>query len=113
MARIDSGRGGLWVKKRFQIPAASSVVIHTIALTAFHTVDYKTSVFNDAQTKNKTLDIKAHNDVSTIRKSVYNKIGNVSISFVFSISSGNMLLTATNNEAFILTLEYARLVQGA
>jgi len=114
MAGIETGLGGIWQRKKFTIPATSSLVIHTIALTKFHSVDYNTSVYNDANNKNKSLNIKAHNVNSTsISKSVYAKIGQMNITFVFSVVSGNMLLTATNNEAFEVKLEYGRLVLGS
>lgn len=113
MAGIDTGRGGLWKRKKFTISASSSIEIHAIPLTSFHSVEYITTVFNDSELKNKSLNIKAHNNFTEIKKSIYAKVGKLNIAFTFSIVSGNMILTASNNESFDVTLEYARLVVGA
>lgn len=102
---------GLWTEINDVVNDSSSKVIDTIALTNFHTAKYTFSVYNDAESKNKTFELTVVREGTALKDKVSAKMGsNINMGIGANVNAGNMELTLFNNEIYNLTVSAARLV---
>lgn len=113
MSLVDVFGPGIWKRGGATILAASSEIIDIVAESEFQSIFYHMSIYNKSEPVTKFLDMTIGFKNSGLISIVKNKAGD-SINFELSeaTNSGNMELTLTNNEAYELVVQFAKLELG-
>ena len=111
MPGISASIGSIWIKLTSEIAASTGAIVDETPSSDFHSIDYILTFWNDSQNKTKTLNIKLTNRNGTLKKSVYAKNGdNINYDLTFTLSTGNVIMTLTNNETYAINISIAKLI---
>ena len=97
-------------KATILIPAGNTVIADTVALADFHALKYFLVMFNDGNSINKSLELNVVKIASSVRETVSNKVGtSADLEVNGTINGTDFELELVNNEAFDLTVEFAKI----
>lgn len=111
----NSGPGGAWTQVPGAVPASSTVVLDTTAMTDFIGLDYIFTIWSDDKTKVRSGYMRVIRATATSTKeSVHGKLrqGSLDVGIDVVVVSGEARLQLTNNESFNVNVEVARLLLG-
>ena len=108
---IDLASASPWKSDSFTIPASSSGNSIDIPLIDFHSVDYVITVWNDAEVKTKSMDMKVIRQGTLLTEMVRNKIGTgLSISVTPTVVGSIMRVVISTSESYDLNVNIAYLI---
>ena len=99
-----------WITGSKSVGAGATEVVESIPLTNFTCVEYTICMKNAAGTLTKTLKMLARRDDMDIKDTIYAKNGDPINIEISSVQTGtDFQLTFVNNEAFSISVAFARL----
>ena len=94
-----------------QVPASSTKVIDTIALSSFFGLDYKLTIYNDANTVSRIYNLTIAKSGTTLKDKM-SKVGDsISVQVNANVNGSDYELEIINNEPFALDIIFSRLQQ--
>jgi hypothetical protein len=112
MAGVIRSSGGAWTKlsRSMSSGPATNLIVDTVPLASFRSLDYIITVSNVAQDKTKRIHLAIVCENASLKSSVYGKLGSLKFAVTEAIVGGNCELTITNNESFAIEIHVAKLV---
>ena len=101
--------GSVWFRSRKIIPASSITELDKLLLVNTKSIDYIITAFNDIEIKTKTFNLKVFKEGTTIKESLYLKIGTINVKINIATDTDYIILNLQNDELFDLTVNFARL----
>lgn len=102
----------LWKDVTDTVPASSTKVVDTVPVASFVNLDYKCTVFSQANSVTKAFDLKVIYDGSALKDILFGKVGSIiNYDINVNLNAGNMEISITNNELFDLDVSLGRLTQ--
>jgi len=100
--QLDRVDPSLWAHVSDTVTASATKVVDTVALADFKSIEYFVNVNNDANDKSKSFTLRVVNLNTSLKDSLFGKIGSASMAIDAIINGGNMDIEITNNEIFDL-----------
>lgn len=109
---VGGGSSIIWSRVTTSVPASSTQVVDTVALSGFHMIRYILTAYNDAQSKTKALELTVAQEAGSVNSSVYSKINQLDIGVDPVVSGSNNELQITNNELFPVQIDLIKATFG-
>lgn len=100
-----------WVKVSGSVSPSTTNIVDIQALADMQGLRYMLCYWNDANDKRRLLDISVVKKTGSLKDIVYGKIGDsLDVAVDFGISGSDLQMSITNNEAFPVDFQLARLI---
>lgn len=104
------GGAAVWEKESRTLPASSTTIVNSFALTSFRGLDYVLNFKDTTSAKQKQLKLSVIKDDGTVKDTVYARLGSaISLEINSQINGSNYELAIVNNELFDVQVSLARL----
>ena len=111
MAIQDSFSPSHWRREIQTILAGATITTSNVNKNTAHAVKYIMNFYNDTQVKTKYLEMSLVRQGTTIKDTVFNKLGGqISLNLEGKILGDNMFVEVKNNEAYNLYMEVFYLI---
>lgn len=110
--QISGSGAGVWVRITLTIPATTTQVVDTVALSGFISIKYIGTFYNESQNASKALELTVVREGSSLKDSVYSKVSQLDVAVDAVVSGSNLNLSVTNNESFPVQVDLIKAVFG-
>lgn len=109
MAIINAALSNRWTRQETPVPSLATVSLDKIPLSQYRSTKYLVEMAGGGLYK--SLEMWASRQGATVNDSVYAKIGDaLDISLNLGLSGPDVILSATNNEAFSVTVTITKTI---
>lgn len=111
-ARIPSKQTGvIWEQDVVEVPAGNTEIIDSSIFANFRSIKYIFSAYNVSQDLSQMYEVSAVRKSNDVKDHVSGRLGEgISLKVEVVVDTGNVLLKVTNNETFLVTINYAKLI---
>lgn len=111
---ISKSTGGIWLKRQgFKIAAAATITVDIVPVSVFQSLKYIIVGYNIVENKRKHLEISIIKDGAGFKSQARGIINSgISMDVDELLSGSNMVLDITNNNAFEIKVDFAKLKLG-